>query len=244
MCVEAFKIICNYPQILRYSIAGWSFCQEDVSFGLPKLDSINKILCQYSVYSKANQILQQKFYHRNKHQGSPFCKINEAILTLNKRKTQTNRSDDKKVNMIHKALYLRDNIDRVYVSRKEVGRRLVSIEDSMDASIQELEGDMKKCKEKLIITVNNSIDNVKRNRKTKSRKPKHKNKWYIHNPVSVLENDTYKPLWDFDIQTDHLISARRPDLIIINKKKENLQNCRLCCPGWPLNKTERMWKDG
>ena len=26
-------------------------------------------------------------------------------------------------------------------------------------------------------------------------------------------------MWDFDIQTDHLISARRPDLIIINKKK-------------------------
>ena len=29
---------------------------------------------------------------------------------------------------------------------------------------------------------------------------------------------TQKLLWDFDIQTDHLISARRPDLIIINKK--------------------------
>ena len=26
-------------------------------------------------------------------------------------------------------------------------------------------------------------------------------------------------LWDFNIETDHLISARRPDLIIINKKK-------------------------
>ena len=28
-----------------------------------------------------------------------------------------------------------------------------------------------------------------------------------------------KLLWDFDIHMDHLISARRPDLIIINKKK-------------------------
>ena len=46
------------------------------------------------------------------------------------------------------------------------------------------------------------------------------NKWYIHNPTSVLENGTHKLLWDFDIQTDHLISARRPDLIIINKKKK------------------------
>ena len=33
------------------------------------------------------------------------------------------------------------------------------------------------------------------------------------------KNNTYKLLWDFDIHTDHLISARRPDLIIINKKK-------------------------
>ena len=30
---------------------------------------------------------------------------------------------------------------------------------------------------------------------------------------------THKLFWDFDIQTDHLISVRRPDLIIINNKK-------------------------
>ena len=41
----------------------------------------------------------------------------------------------------------------------------------------------------------------------------------MHNLVPVLENDTHILLWDFDIQTDHQISARRPDLIIINKKK-------------------------
>ena len=35
-----------------------------------------------------------------------------------------------------------------------------------------------------------------------------------------LENDMHKLLWDFDIQTDRLISARRPGLIIINKKKK------------------------
>ena len=59
----------------------------------------------------------------------------------------------------------------------------------------------------------------------------HTNKWYMHNQVPVLENDTHELLLDFDIRTDHQISARRPDLIIINKKKENLQNCRLCHPG-------------
>ena len=41
----------------------------------------------------------------------------------------------------------------------------------------------------------------------------------MHNPAPVLENDTHKLLWNFNMQTDHQIPARRPDLIIINKKK-------------------------
>ena len=41
----------------------------------------------------------------------------------------------------------------------------------------------------------------------------------MHNPASDQENETQKFLWNFEIQTDHLISARRPDLIIINKEK-------------------------
>ena len=32
---------------------------------------------------------------------------------------------------------------------------------------------------------------------------------------------THKLLWDFNIHTDHLISARSPDLLIINKKRRN-----------------------
>ena len=48
----------------------------------------------------------------------------------------------------------------------------------------------------------------------------HTTKWYMQNPAAVLGNETHKLLWDFDTQTDHLISARRPDLIIINKKRE------------------------
>ena len=42
--------------------------------------------------------------------------------------------------------------------------------------------------------------------------------WKTH----TKKNDTHKLLWEFDIHTDHLISARRPDLIIINKKNWEL----------------------
>ena len=45
------------------------------------------------------------------------------------------------------------------------------------------------------------------------------NKWYMHNPASYLENDTHKLLWDFNIRKHHIISKRRPDLIIINRIK-------------------------
>ena len=49
----------------------------------------------------------------------------------------------------------------------------------------------------------------------------------MHKPESVLENETHKILWDFEIKTDHLIPARRPDLIFINnKKKKRLFNWR------------------
>ena len=41
----------------------------------------------------------------------------------------------------------------------------------------------------------------------------------MHNPAPVLETDSHELQWDFNIQTDHLIPARRPDLIIINKRE-------------------------
>ena len=51
----------------------------------------------------------------------------------------------------------------------------------------------------------------------------------MYNPAPVLENDTYKLQSDFDIHTDHLISARKPDLIIINnKKKKKKKKERIC----------------
>ena len=46
-------------------------------------------------------------------------------------------------------------------------------------------------------------------------------KWYEHEPESVLENEDYKILWDFSIQTDHVIEARRPDLIVVDKKERS-----------------------
>ena len=48
----------------------------------------------------------------------------------------------------------------------------------------------------------------------------HANQLYMHNPEFVLENKTQRIQWDFEIQTNHLISARRPNLVKVRKKKK------------------------
>ena len=111
-----------------------------------------------------------------------------------------------------------------------------------DETINHIISECSKLAQKEYKTRNDWMGKVIHSEMCKEFKFDHTNKWYTHNPTSVLENDTYKLLWDFNIKTDHLISARWPDLIMINKKRENLQNCRLFCPGWRQNKTERMWK--
>ena len=41
-------------------------------------------------------------------------------------------------------------------------------------------------------------------------------KWYESEPESVLENEDYKILWNFSIQTDYSIGAWRPDLVVVD----------------------------
>ena len=50
-----------------------------------------------------------------------------------------------------------------------------------------------------------------------------KDKWCEHDTAPVTENERCKILWDFNIQTDHIIQARRPDMIVINKKDNAAQ---------------------
>ena len=45
----------------------------------------------------------------------------------------------------------------------------------------------------------------------------------MDNSESVLENETHKLFWDFEIQTDLLISTRRSDLVIVNKNREPVE---------------------
>ena len=37
------------------------------------------------------------------------------------------------------------------------------------------------------------------------------NKWYMHKPEAVLENETHKIILNFETQTDHSIQIRKLD---------------------------------
>ena len=77
----------------------------------------------------------------------------------------------RKLITMHKALHPRDNVDRLHVSRKEGGRGLASIEDSVDASIQ-FEDYMQKHDGGLITAIRNDTNNTMDNRMTITRKQK------------------------------------------------------------------------
>ena len=267
----------------------------------------------------------------------PLVRYSVPFLKLTRDELRQMDQRTRKLMTIHKALHPRDDVERLYVPRKEGGRGLAIIKDSVDASIQRLEDYTEKHERGLISAIRNDTDNTRDERMKRTSKQKwekkqlydrfkrlinnishqktwtrlrkgnlkretesfliaaqdnakrsnhikvkidrtqqnskrrlcgdrdetishvisecsklarkgykarhdwkgkviywemcrklkfdHTNIWYMHNPAPVVENDTYKHLGDFNIQTDHINQTRRPDLIIINKKKKNLQNC-------------------
>ena len=280
------------------------------------------------------KLLETKLSSRNLIEGIntwavPLVRYSGPFLKWTRDELKQMDQRTRKLMTMHKVLHPRDDVDRLYASRKEGGRGLASIEDSVDASIQRLEDYIEKHERGLITTTRNDTDNKIDDRMTTTRKQKwegkqlygrfkrlinnishektwiwlrrgnlkretesllivaqdnairtnhikaridktqqnskcwlcgdrdettnhiiskleqkeykarsdwvgkvihwetcrkfqfdHTNKWYMLNPAPVLENDLHKLLWDFNIQTDHLIPARRPGLIIINNKKK------------------------
>ena len=73
---------------------------------------------------------------------------------------------------MHKALHPRDDINRLHVSRKEGGRGLASIEDSVEASIQRIGDYIEKHEGGLSTAIKKDIDNTMTNRTTITRKQK------------------------------------------------------------------------
>ena len=57
------------------------------------------------------------------------------------------------------------------------------------------------------------------------------NNWYEQKPERVVESENSKILWDFTIQCDRKIEARRPDIVFIDKKEREVFIIDVAIPG-------------
>ena len=94
----------------------------------------------------------------------PRVRYSGPFLRWTREELQQINQRTRKLMTMHKALHPRDDVDRVYVSRKEGGRGLSSIQDSVDASVQRIEDYIKNCGGRLVTATRNNTDNTSINR--------------------------------------------------------------------------------
>ena len=135
---------------------------------------------------------------------------------------------------MYKDLHPRDDIDRLYVSRKG-GRGLTSIEDSVDASIQQLEDNVEKRGEKLITATRNKTDNTRTNRAEITRKQKWEEKQLYGHFKRLTSDISHEKKWTLlrKREPESLLRAAQNNAIRtnyskakINKTQQN-SKCRL-----------------
>ena len=116
--------------------------------GILEVDTIkqvemkNKIQKEY--LRRTRKLLETKLNSRNLTKGIntwavPLVRYSGPFLKWTRDELRQMDQRTRKLMTMHKALHLRDDVDRLNVPRKEGGRGLTSIEDSVDTSIQRLE---------------------------------------------------------------------------------------------------------
>ena len=114
------------------------------------------------------------------------------IIIIRRRRASTRRT--RKLMTKHKALNPRDDVDRLYVSRKEGWRWLVSIEDSVDASTQRFKVYMEK-QGGLITATRNDTAITKTNRMTMTRKQNWERKQLYKRFKRLISNISHGRTW-------------------------------------------------
>ena len=115
---------------------------------------------------RMRKLLETKLHCRNLIKGIntwavPLVRYSGPFLKWSREELQQMDPRTRKPMMMHKALHSRNNTYRLYVSRKEGRRGLTSIQDSVDAWIQQLKDDIIPRRGKLFTAIRNNTDNAK-----------------------------------------------------------------------------------
>ena len=135
-------------------------------------------------------------------------------------------------------IHPRNHVDRLCVSRKEGGRGLASIEDSVDASIHRLDDYIENHKGGLITATRNETDNTMDNKMTIDRKRKWEEKQLYGRFKRLINNISHEKTWTWlrkgNFKRESLLIATQNNAIRTNHIKARIvktqQNtkCRLC----------------
>ena len=113
-------------------------------FGILEADTIKQVEMKEKIKKEYNRrtrrFLGTKLFSRNKGiniWAAPLVRYSGPFLKWTRELKQMDQRTRKLMTM-HMSLHPRDDIDRLYVSRRE-GRGFASIEDSVNASIQRLQ---------------------------------------------------------------------------------------------------------
>ena len=165
--------------------------------------------------------------------SGPFLKWTREELKQMDQRTR-------KLMTMHKALHPRDDVDRLYVSRKEGGRGLANSEESTDTSIHRLENYIQKHEGGLISATRHETENTMNNRMTITRKQKWQGKQLYGRFKRLINNISHDKTWtclrkvNFKREIESLLIAAQDNAIRTNHVKARIdktqQNskCRLC----------------
>ena len=180
-----------------------------------------------------NQPLQQKSYQRDKHLSCPPCKILGTILEMYEGGTSTNGPEDKKDND-----YAHGHTSEWWHKQTIIEKKKRRKRTFQHASLQELKDYIKKNKERLITVTKNSINNIKINRTTLTRKQKWKDNQLYGDFKQQADEISHKKTWiwlsNFKREEESLLTAAWNNVIKtsyikakIDKMQQNCK-CRLC----------------
>ena len=103
-----------------------------------------KVMIRKEYLRRTRKLLETKHSNRNLIEGIntwavSFVRYSGPFLNSTRDELKQMDQRTKKLMTMHKALHPRDDVDRLYVSRKVGRREPACIEDSVDTSIQRLE---------------------------------------------------------------------------------------------------------
>ena len=190
-------------------------------------DKIQKEYCR-----RTRKLLETKHNSRNLIKGIntwavTLVRYSEPFLKWTRDELKQMNQRTRKLMTMNKALHPRDDVDRLYLSRKEGGRGLAGIEDSVDTSIQRFEDNIGK-HGGLITAIRNDSDNTMNNRKTTTRKQKWEEKQLYGRFKRLINNISHQKTWtwlkegNFKKEIESLLIAAQDNAIRTSRIKTRI----------------------